>query len=384
MSTPPEKQTTVSDIAAFIEEWAPPASAQSYDNVGLQIGRPDRPVRSVLVALDLTPAVVDEARSGGIDLILTHHPLIFRPLRSLTPASLSSALALRLAESGIALYSAHTNLDASRDGVSFALARALGLENVAFLQPMTETLFKLVTFVPATHADAVRIALAAAGAGRIGEYDACAFASEGTGFFHASANAKPFIGTAGGDVERAEEIRLEVEIARWDLARTVSALESAHPYEQVAYDVYPVAQPSTRYGMGAIGTLPAPVNLNAFLDLVCTSLGAEAIRYVADPDAVVSRVAVCGGSGGDLIGAARRARADALVTADVSYHRFFDTMGDDGAIGMAVVDAGHYETEAMTEALLVDRLAARFPGVTFQRTRHRTGPIRWHARGRTM
>jgi putative NIF3 family GTP cyclohydrolase 1 type 2 len=175
-----------------------------------------------------------------------------------------------------------------------------------------------------------------------------------------------------------------VEISRWDLARTVAALEAAHPYEQVAYDVYPVGQPSSRLGVGAVGSLPASETLAAFLDRVCGALQAEAVRFAGDPESSVGRVAVCGGSGGDLIGAARRAGADVYVTGDLSYHRFFDTMSESGDLRMALVDAGHYETEALTEALLVDRLSARFPQVSFQRFAGRTSPIRWHAPGRSL
>lgn len=368
----------VSHIASEIEAWAPPATAQSYDNVGLQVGRFDRPVSRVLVALDLTPAVVAEARDENVDLIITHHPTIFRPLRNLTPGSLPSALALALAEAGIALYASHTNLDAALDGVSFALARTLGLDNVSFLEPLRDTTLKLVTFVPVTHADALREGLARAGAGRIGEYDSCAFVSAGQGYFRASKAANPFIGSAGGEVEKAEEMRVEVEVDRWDLSRVISALREVHPYEEVAYDVYPVNQPSTRYGMGAIGQLAEPQTLEAFLSSAAHSLNTPALRYVGEPAALISRVAVCGGSGSDLISTAARAGADVLVTADVTYHRFFETMDERGRIKMAIVDAGHYETESMTESLLRDRLAERFPGVTFKQTATRTSPIKWH------
>lgn len=384
MSQTEPNSVRIADLAAAIEAWAPAASAQSYDNVGLQIGRPEREVGSVLVALDLTPAVVQEAREMQADLILTHHPLIFRPLKNLTPGNLVGALALQLAEANIALFAAHTNLDAATDGVSFALARALDLENVRFLQRLPDTLYKLVTFVPASHLTAVREALAAAGAGRIGDYDACAFASEGTGYFRAGASTNPFIGRAGGGVEEADEQRLEVEIARWDLDRVLHALREAHPYEEVAYDVYPVAQEATRHGMGAIGDLATAVSLREFLEHAAAALQTDALRFAGNSDARVQRVAVCGGSGSDLIGAARRQGADALVTADVTYHRFFETMDASGSVQMAIIDAGHYETEAMTEQLLCDRLSDRFPSVTFHRTSTRTSPVRWHIRKSMM
>lgn len=378
MSAPNDAPILISDIASALERWAPRAAAQSYDNVGLQIGRPNARVGHVLVALEVTPSVVEEAVHGGAQLIVTHHPLMFRPLRSLTPSSLPGALALRLAEHGIALYSAHTNLDAARGGVSFALARQLELQEVEFLQRLPDSLFKLVTFVPADHADHVRIALAEAGAGRIGNYDACAFVAEGAGFFRAGEGTHPFIGTAGGAIEKATEIRLEVELARWDLPRVLTALRDAHPYEEVAYDVYPVVQENSRFGLGAVGRLAEPQSLTAFLDHVAGRLGSASLRFAGDPQKSIERVAVCGGAGSDLIAAAARAKGDAFVTADVTYHRFFDTMAADGAIAMAVIDAGHYETESVCEVLLTEHLAAAFPELTVQRTSTRTSPVQHH------
>lgn len=366
---------TIQSIADALEAWAPPGSAQSYDNVGLQVGDAQRTVDRGLLALDLTPAVIDEAASIGATLIITHHPLLFRPLRQLTTDTLTSRLALRLAEAGIALYSAHTNLDAAPGGVSFALAEHLGLAEIDFLASLDETLYKLATFVPRDAFDAVRSRLAEAGAGRIGDYDACAFASAGTGFFRPGDATNPHIGTTGGELESVEEVKLEVEVARWDLDRVLDALQSAHPYEEVAYDVYPVQQPNSRAGMGTIGRLPDPMPLRDWLQRVATRLDAASLRYVGDASATIERVAVCGGAGSDLIGTARRAGADAFVTADVKYHEFFGALGRDGAPAMALVDAGHYETEALTEALLRDWLADRFPEVDWRRTATRTSPI---------
>lgn len=366
---------TIQSIADALEAWAPPGSAQSYDNVGLQVGDARRTVERALLALDLTPPVVDEAESVGASLIITHHPLIFQPLERLTAGSLTSGLALRLAEAGIALYSIHTNLDAAPGGVSFALAEHLGLQEVGFLDGFADTLYKLATFVPHDEVETVRAALAEAGAGRIGDYDACAFATDGTGFFRPGEGTDPHIGSAGGALESADEVKLEVEVARWTLGRVLGALQAAHPYEEVAYDVYPVKQKNTRAGLGAIGQLDAPLPLDAFLQRVAERLDAGSLRYVGDPAAPVERVAVCGGAGSDFIGTARRAGADAYVTADVKYHAFFEALAPDGTPAMALIDPGHYETEALTEALLRDWLAERFPAVDWRRTATRTSPI---------
>lgn len=366
---------TVRDLTSALEAWAPPGSKLSFDRVGLQVGDPEREVGGVLVALDLTPAVVDEAERRGAGLIVTHHPLLFKPLERLVPTDFVSGLALRLAERSIAYYAIHTNLDAAPGGVSFALAEQLGLEDVRFLDPMREALVKLVTFVPEGHAGAVRAALAEAGAGRIGDYEACAFTSRGTGFFRPGEDANSHTGTRG-ELSSAEETRIEVEVHRWDVGRVVGALKRAHPYEEVAYDLYAVEQPSTRAGLGAVGVLPEAEPLRDFLARVAERLEAAALRYVGDDAREVQTVAVCGGSGSSLIPQALAADADAFVTADVTYHTFFEPLAPDGAPRMALVDAGHYETERITERLLVEHLATRFPALEVAATSHRTSPMR--------
>ncbi len=372
----PDSETpSIRSIADALEAWAPPGSAQSYDNVGLQVGDASRPVSTALLALDMTPQVLEEAKSLGAELVITHHPLLFRPLGSVTAGGFVSTLALRLAEAGIGLYSIHTNLDAAPGGVSFALAEHLGLTEVEFLDGFEDTLYKLATFVPNDDFEAVRSALAEAGAGRIGEYEACAFATDGTGYFKPGARTDPHIGTAGGDLESAAERKIEVEVARWNLGDVLGALQAAHPYEEVAYDVYPIKQKNSRAGLGAIGRLAEPEPLNAFLQRVADRLDAGSLRFVGDRTAPIERVAVCGGAGSDFIGTARSAGADAYVTADVTYHEFFNALNTDGTPEMALIDPGHYETEALTEALLRNWLAERFPAVSWTRTERRTSPM---------
>lgn len=370
-----DNTTTIAGITSALEAWAPPGSAQDYDNVGLQVGDARRAVDTALVALDATPKVLEEATSIDADLIITHHPLLFQPLEGVTADGYVSNLALRLAEENIGLYSIHTNLDAAPGGVSFALANRIGLTNVGFLDGYEETLYKLAVFVPKNAFDAVRTALADAGAGRIGDYEACAFAVEGTGFFKPGEDTDPHIGTAGGDVESAEERKLEVEVARWQLNEVLDALEEAHPYEEVAYDLYPVHQKNTRAGLGALGRLESPEPLSTFLDHVATQLEAGSLRYAGNGDASVEHVAVCGGAGSDFIGTALASGADAYVTADVTYHEFFQVLAPAGRPTMALVDPGHYETEALTEALLRDWLRERFPEVSWHRTETRTSPM---------
>lgn len=365
---------TVSSVVRHLESIAPPGSKYDFDRVGLQVGEPGAPVSRVIVALDLTPAVIDEAEAAGAQLIITHHPLLFRPLDRLVPDGLVSAMAYRLVQAGIAYYAIHTNLDLAPGGVSFGLAGVLGLEDVSFLDRQRGQLVKLATFVPEDHAETVRQALAQAGAGRIGDYDACAFASRGTGYFRPGDAAKPFIGQPG-EMDSAEELRLEVEVARWDLPAVLAALHAAHPYEEVAYDVYPMEQAHSRSGLGAIGTLPRPTPLATFLEHVADRLDADSLRFVGDEGRDVRRVAVCGGSGSSLLKAAIRAGADAYVTADITYHTFFEPLDASGAPRLALIDAGHYETEWISERLIATRLAEAFPDLTVQRTQHRTSPI---------
>ena len=364
---------TVRQIAQHLDAWAPPADKADYDNVGLQVGDPDAEAASVLVALDLTDGVVDEARRLGADLIVTHHPLLFRPLKALTPASASGRLALRLARAGIACYASHTNLDAQHGGVSFALAEQLGVGGLEILAPAKHDLVKLVTFVPEQAADRVREALANVGAGQIGAYSGCAFVSGGTGYFTPGPGADPAVGTAGGPPETVAEKRVEVQVHRGRLADAVRALQAAHPYETPAFDVYALETEGTQVGFGAVGDLAETLPMPEFLTRVAERLHAGALRWAGDESRFVRRVAVCGGSGSSLIGAARRAGADAFVTADLTYHQYFDA-----AEGrpMALVDAGHYETERVTERLIVERLRSAFPELDVARTARWTGPMR--------
>ena len=366
---------TVRDVIAALDDWAPPGLAQSYDNTGLQVGDPGTLVTGGLVALDLTHAVLDEANARGANLVVTHHPLLFKPLRRLAPGPGPSGLAYRLAAEGVAHVAVHTNLDAIRGGVSFALAEQLGLEDLRSLQPLEGALLKLVTFVPASHEAAVRDALGEAGAGRIGRYRDCAFGVRGTGTFRPGEDARPFTGTAPGALETADEVRLETVVERARLAGVLRALHAAHPYEEVAYDLVPVEQASTQAGLGAVGELAETETGEAFLRRVCARLGEPAVRFAGDLGRPVRRVAVCGGSGSDLLADALRAGADAYVTADVTYHRFFEAEAARGAPALLYVDAIHYATERCAEDLLLRFLSAGFPEAAWARTETRTSPV---------
>ncbi len=330
---------TVADIEKVMEGWAPVWTAWNHDNVGLQLGERARRVSKILLALEITDGVVREAIRKKIDLIVTHHPPLFHPLSSLTDATPSGRNLLALTQRNIAVYSAHTNLDAARDGVSFALARLLGLREVTFLAPLKDTLVKIVVFVPSSHAERVSREMSAAGAGIIGQYDSCSFRVRGQGTFRGGAQSNPRAGKRGV-LETVDETRLEMIAPKAEVDRIVRAVKNVHPYEEVAYDILPVSTPSANFGMGAIGHLDRAVPLSSFLRTTKRVLHAERIRYVGTPRTNIRTVAVCGGSGSELLDTAIRAGADAFVTADVRYHAFHDAVGR-----IALVDAGHYETE---------------------------------------
>jgi dinuclear metal center YbgI/SA1388 family protein len=363
----------VRDIAAILEEWAPREIAWEGDNVGLQCGSADAAVRSILVALDVTDDVIREAARRKTTLIVSHHPVVFRPLRTVAEETREGRLLAELIRRGIALYAAHTNLDFAAGGTNFALAEVLGITGARFLHTPHRLQKKIVTFVPGADVDRVADAMWRAGAGVIGRYEACSFRQQGLGTFLGGAGSNPSVGRRG-ILERVAEVRLEMVVPGPKVATVVSALRTAHPYEEAAFDVYPVETPSREYGAGVIGELERPLRLQDFLGRVKRSLGSRRLRYAAGPSKSVRRVAVCGGSGAELLPAAVAAGADAYVTADVKYHAFHDS-----ADVIAMIDAGHYETEIPVVRSLARRLAARLRGTGIQvsPTRVTTNPVRW-------
>lgn len=363
----------VIDFEHIVEEWAPRWIAWERDNVGLQIGDRNRRVRRVLVCLDVTPAVAKEAIRRKADLIVAHHPLFFRPPSSLTSSDSLGTVVLALARENIAVYAAHTNLDAATGGVSMELAKTLGLARPRILMPLTDLYTKIAVFVPASHTDLVMRAMADAGAGVIGNYSHCSFRVEGRGTFRGSEGTHPAIGRAE-TLEQTDEIRMEMIMPKAITPKVVRAMKTVHPYEEVAYDVYPLSNESPQYGMGAIGEVTSPLTLHSFLGRVRKRLKAEAVRYSGGSKTIIRTVAVCGGSGSDLLREAVKAGADAYVTADIRYHTFHEAEGR-----IALVDAGHWETEQVILPSLAERLQRavrqRKENVSVFITKNRTNPI---------
>lgn len=345
------------DLMRVLEAAAPLAYQESYDNAGLQCGDPQLEVRGVLITLDCTPAVVDEAVRRGCNVVVAHHPLIFQPLKRLTGANEVEQTLLKAIKNDVALYAAHTNLDNVAHGVNRKLADKLGLENGRILDPKSGLLGKLITYVPATHTSAVLAALYAAGAGQIGQYSGCSFRSEGTFTFTPGAGTTPFLGTPGQPHTGSEE-RVEVLLPLHRQGPALAALRAAHPYEEVAYELVKLENSHPEVGSGFVGELPEALSPAEFRQRLRAALGVPVVKHT-DFEQPIKKVAICGGAGSFLIGKARAAGADAYVTGDLKYHEYFGAEGR-----LMLCDVGHFESEQFTGELFQDLLAANF-GSTF-------------------
>lgn len=331
------------EVIAVLDEAYPPQLAHDWDSVGLVCGDPDEQLESVTLAVDATDAVVDTVGPGG--LLVAHHPLLLRGVDTVAASTPKGALIHRLIRSRAALFTAHTNADAANPGVSDALAESLGLTVDGVLEPagFGAALDKWVIFVPADNTEVLREALFAAGAGRIGDYSHCSWSITGTGQFLPGTGASPAIGTVGA-VQRVEEDRVEVIAPASLRARVLAAMRAAHPYEEPAFDVFSLAALPAGTGIGRVGSLPRPLRLADFVELVNQALPQTTwgVRAAGDPDASITRVAVCGGSGDSLLGAARSAGVQAYLTADLRHHP-----ADEHRRGseVALIDVAHWASE---------------------------------------
>lgn len=328
------------EIIKYLEGWAPKGIAWDKDNVGLQVGDPKIRIKNILISLDLNEEVINSAVKENCNLIITHHPILYYPLKNLDFSKNRTARIIeKLIKNNITLYSAHTNLDFTKHGVSYTLAKRLQLKKIRFLKNLSQNQFKLAVFVPASHVSKVAEAIHHSGGGIIGEYSHCSFRTTGTGTFKGSVGSNPSIGKKGV-VESVEEIKLEILVDKWKLNQIISALRKAHPYEEVAYDIYTLQNDNVNYGIGAIGELNEAMNINDFLSFVSSKLKISTLRYAKNNKKKIKSVAVCGGSCGELVDESIKQNADAFVTADLKYHTFQDAEGK-----ILLIDAGHYETE---------------------------------------
>lgn len=334
-----------------LEQWVPKSLAFEDDRVGVLVGTINRPLKKVMVTLDVLENVADEAAEEDVDLIVAHHPVIFHPLRHIFPDQGQGKIITKLIKNDIAVYAAHTNLDVAEGGVNDMLAERLSLERTSILKPTgREPLFKLVVYVPETHIESIRKVLGDSGAGFIGAYSHCTFTALGEGTFLPRAGTHPYIGQAG-KLERVPEGRLETIVPEHRLEDVVRKMIDAHPYEEVAYDVYPLKNGGKAYGLGRIGGLSRPVSFRQLCEDVKQKLQLEGLRAVGPLDEEVRTVAVCGGDGNSLVPYAKTQGADVLITGDLYYHTAHDAL----LAGLKVIDAGHH-IESIMKARVRDFL----------------------------
>ncbi|MCE7990625.1 MAG: Nif3-like dinuclear metal center hexameric protein [Roseivirga sp.] len=361
----------VKDIVRHLESIAPPSLQESYDNASLITGSASMEVKGVLITLDCIESVIDEAIERDCNMIVAHHPIVFRGLKQLNGKNYVERTIIQAIKNDIAIYAIHTNLDNVISGVNRKICEKLGLENVKILAPKKGTLQKLVTFIPVADSDEVIASMHQAGAGNIGNYSDCSFRVTGTGYFKPNQDANPTIGTSG-ELEEVEENRVEVVYPKHLQGQVLNALKSAHPYEEVAYYISDLENSNQEVGSGMIGDLPIEMTANEFLYYLKDKMDLNTIRYTEKDQPKIKKVAVCGGAGSFLLGRAKSRRADAFVTADFKYHEFFDAEGQ-----IMIADIGHYESEIFTKELLHSFLTEKFANIATCLSRVDTNPVKY-------
>lgn len=363
---------SIRSLTQLLEAWAPLSYQESYDNAGLIVGDPATEIMGVLVTLDATEAVIDEAIAKGCNVVVAHHPIVFKGLKKFNGRNYVERAVIKAIKHDVALYATHTNLDNVWGGVNFAIAEKLALQNVRILAPKQQVLTKLSVFVPFSDTQHVLDALYKAGAGHIGAYEHCSFRVEGTGTFKPLAGATPTIGQVGRD-EEVREHRVEVIFPSYLEASMVAALHTAHPYEVPAYDLYALNNTNPEIGAGAVGQLPEPLAEAEFLAYLKANMQLPLIRHTPLLGKTIKRVAVCGGAGGFLLADAIRAGADVFITADYKYHEFFDA--DHRLI---ICDIGHYESEVCTKELIQQYLSKHFTNFAVILSDTVTNPVQYY------
>jgi dinuclear metal center YbgI/SA1388 family protein len=359
------------DICKYLDTVVPTSFQESYDNTGLQVGDPEKEISSVIISLDVTEDVVDEAISTGCDLIVTHHPLIFIPLKKLAGRTFVERIIVKAIKNEIAIYSSHTNLDMLKDGVSKKMAEKLKLQDIKVLSPLKNKLLKLVTFIPEEYFKKVTEAVFKAGAGVTGNYDNCCFSLQGTGSFRGGEGSNPFVGEKG-KIHFEKEIRFETILPVHLKDMVLSALTESHPYEEPAYDIYTLENEYYEAGLGCRGQLPEAMKEKDFLNQISDIFGAQGIRFSKLTGKKIKSVALCGGAGISLLNAAVSVGADVFVTADIKYHDFFNAGNT-----ILLVDAGHFETEKFTTEILYDLIIKKFPTFAVRFSETNTNPINY-------
>lgn len=361
----------IQDITNFLESVAPLSLQENYDNAGLLTGNPGWECTGIITTLDATEDVVMEAVEKGYNMVVAHHPIIFGGLKKINGKNYVEKAVIAAIKNDIALYAIHTNLDHVTNGVNGKMADQLGLINRRILQPKKDQLKKLVTYVPVLQAEAVRNALFEAGGGQIGNYSECSFNVQGEGTFKGGAGTDPFVGTPGERHTEAE-MRVELVFPAWQEKSLIKSLLQAHPYEEVAYDIFPLSNSYAEVGAGLVGELETEITEEGFLSRLAIAFGLTVVRHTPLKGKKVRKVAICGGAGSFLIGAAVASGADFYITGDVKYHEFFDANSR-----LVIADIGHYESEQFTVELLFDILTGKFTTFAVQKSRVKTNPVNY-------
>ena len=361
----------INKITSFLDTYAPLSFQESYDNSGLITGDTEQELKGVLITLDCTEQVIDEAISKDCNLIVAHHPIIFSGLKKLTGKNYVERTVIKAIKDNIAIYAAHTNLDNIHTGVNKKISDMLGLRNVRILQPKSGLLKKLVTFCPENKAEEVRVALFNVGAGAIGKYDRCSFNTAGTGTFRGNEDSNPYVGEPGKE-HNESEIKIEIIFPSHLQSQVLHNLKESHPYEEVAYDIYTLDNEYQQVGSGMIGELETEMEINKFLRLVKEKMKCGCIKYTDPVSPVIKNVALCGGSGSFLLHEAVKQGADVFISSDFKYHQFFDA---DKKI--VIADIGHFESEQFTGELLYGILIKKFPTFALHLAETKTNPVNY-------
>jgi dinuclear metal center YbgI/SA1388 family protein len=359
------------EITNYLESIAPLAYQESYDNSGLICGHHEMEITGAVICLDSTEAVIEEAIANKCNLVIAHHPIVFSGIKKFNGKNYVERVIIKAIQNNIAIYAAHTNLDNVAKGVNSKIAEKIGLTNCRILAPMHNTLKKLTTFCPDDHAAALRTALFAAGGGAIGNYDACSFNTSGIGTFRAGENTNPFVGEKGKQHEE-KETKIELIYPGYLESRLLKALFTAHPYEEVAYDILALDNANNSIGAGMVGDLAEEMEETTFLKNLKQTMKTDVVRYTALKGKKIKTVAVCGGSGSFLLKNAIAAGADVFVTGDFKYHQFFDAENQ-----IVIADIGHYETEQFTMELFYDILSEKFSTFAIHLSKINTNPINY-------
>jgi dinuclear metal center YbgI/SA1388 family protein len=364
--------TTIQELTDFMASLAPPAYQEDYDNAGLIVGNPATTITGVLLALDCTENVVAEAVRRGCNVVVAHHPIVFRGLKKLNGKNYVERTVIDAIRADVALYAIHTNLDHVAHGVNAMIASRLGLSKVRVLAPKRQLLMKLTFFVPDQQSQTVLDALFATGAGHVGNYSECSFQLAGEGTFKPGIDTNPYLGEVG-KLERVAEKRVEVLFPAHLETRIMQVLRRSHPYEEVAYYLHRLENEHQDVGAGAIGELPQPMSSSDFLGYVKERMNVNVIKYTPTEAPMVRRVAVCGGAGSFLLPNALSAQADAFITADFKYHEFFDAENR-----IMICDIGHYESEVFTKQLLFNHISKKFDNFALYLSEVNTNPVSYY------